>query len=64
MEIILLPPSKAILYELLHYDGEDPETLTTTKESESSECKKDKDDQIKKMLEQTTIQHEHMALNN
>jgi hypothetical protein len=64
MDIILLPPSKAPLSELLHYEGEDPETLTNAEEGESSESKKDKDDRIKKLLEQTTIQHEHMALNS
>ena len=63
MEILLLPSSKAPLSELLHYEGEDPETLTTTKKCESSHSKKDKDDRITKMLEQTTIQHEHMILN-
>ena len=47
IEIILLPPSKAPLSELLHYEGEDPETLTNAEECESSEPKKDKDDRIK-----------------
>ena len=64
MEIILLPPSKAPLSELLHYEGEDPETLTNAEEGESSESKKDKDDRIKKLLEQATLQHEHMTLNS
>ena len=48
MEIILLPPSKAPLSELLHYEGEDLETLTNVEEGESSESKKDKDNRIKK----------------
>ena len=52
MNIILLPSSMAPMLELLHYDGEDPETLKTTKEGESSESKKVKDDRIKRMLEQ------------
>ena len=52
MNIILLPSSMAPMLELLHYDGEDPETLKTTEEGESSESKKVKDDRIKRMLEQ------------
>ena len=50
--------------ELLHYEGEDPEILTNVEEGESSESKKDKDDRIKKLLEQATLQHEHMVLNS
>ena len=64
MEIILLPPSKEVLSELLDYDGEDPDSLTNNEEGESSESKKDKNDRIKKMLEQAIIQHEYMALNS
>lgn len=64
MEIILLPPLTALTSELLHYDREDPETLTTTEEGESSKSKKNKDDRIQKMLEQATIQHELLAQNS
>ena len=64
MKIIILPSLKAPLSELLHYEGEDPETLTTTEKDESLQSKKDKDDRITKMLEQITIEHEHMALNS
>ena len=64
MEVILLPLWKTGFSELLHYDGEDPETLTNTEANESSHSKKDKDDRTKKMLEHATIQHEHLALNS
>ena len=61
MDIILLPPWTTPMSELLHYDKEDLETLKTTQERESSKLKKIKNDQIKKMLEQATIQLELMA---
>ena len=48
----------------MHYDGENPDNLTNIKEGESSESKKGKDDRIRKMLKNTTIQHEHMTLNS
>ena len=64
IEIILLPSSKAPLSELLHYEGEDPETLIITEKGESSKSKKEKELRITKMLEQATLQHEHMALNS
>lgn len=55
---------KGYIVGILHYDGEDPDTLTNTEENKSSESNKNKDDQIKKMLKDATIQHKHMTLNN
>ena len=64
MKLILLPLSKALLSGLFHYEGKDPETLTNAEDGESSESKKDKNDRIKKLLEQTTVQYDHMTLNS
>lgn len=38
----------APMWEFLHYDGQDSETLTTTEKREPSKSKKNKDDQMKK----------------
>ena len=61
MQIILLPPQQAYESNLLQYDGADPESIKF--KGDSIQYKKEKEENIQKMLRQATTQHELMARN-
>ena len=61
MQIILLPPQQAHESNLLQYDGGDPESIKV--KGVSIQYKKEKEENLQKMLRQATTQHELMAQN-